>query len=301
MRPPGRRERARAFAGGFALAALLGDFASEARADDLARGDAAWARRAAGERDGLPQPGPIGEALRAYESALAQRPDDLEARWKLLRALHFAGDFAAPAPNRKRELFERGREVAAEGLAVVARQVGSGPPLQDLEPEQVAGRLAAAGVPARDVARFYFWAAVNWGGWSRSVGLSSAVRQGVASRLRDYTEIAIALEPDYEDGGAYRLLGRLHAELPRVPLVTGWVDRDLSIPLVERAYALAPASPGNRLLLALTLLDLAPERSGEARALLRQVASLTPRPSARVEDLAVRQLARDRLGSPEPT
>jgi hypothetical protein len=291
-------ERIRALVRGLALAALCWSFASGARADDLARGDAAWARRAHGERDGLPQPGPIGEALRAYESALAARPDDLEARWKLLRAIHFAGDFTAPPPARKREIFERGRAVAAEGLSVVARKVGAGPPLEDMAPELVAGRLAAVGVPSSDVARFYFWAAVNWGGWSRTVGLVNAVRQGGVSRLHEYTEISIALEPDYEDGGAYRLLGRLHAELPRVPLVTGWVDRDLSIPLVERAYALAPATPGNQLLLALTLLDLAPERSGEARALLREVVSLTPRPSFRIEDLAVRELARERLGEP---
>ena len=80
-----------------------------------------------------------------------------------------------------------------------------------------------------------------------------------------------------------------------MPFVSGWVDRDQALPLVERAYTLAPANPGNRLLLALTLLDLAPERRREALDLLDQVARLTPRPSMRIEDLAMRKEAQDRL------
>jgi hypothetical protein len=76
-----------------------------------------------------------------------------------------------------------------------------------------------------------------------------------------------------------------------------WVDRDQAIPLIERAYALAPANPGNRLLLALFLLDLAPERRGEALGLLSQVAQLTPRPSMQIEDLAMQRQARERLSA----
>jgi hypothetical protein len=58
---------------------------------------------------------------------------------------------------------------------------------------------------------------------------------------------------------------------------------------------MSPAHPGNRLLLALTLLDLAPERRSEALDLLQQVEGLTPRPSMRVEELAMRKQARERL------
>jgi hypothetical protein len=79
--------------------------------------------------------------------------------------------------------------------------------------------------------------------------------------------------------------------------VTGWVDRDLALPMVERAYAMAPANPGNRLLLALTLLDLVPERRDEAIDLLDQVGRLEPRSSMLIEDLAMRREAQERLAS----
>lgn len=280
---------------GLLLIALFGLTAFEARADDLVRGDAAWARRAEGERDGRPLPGPIHAALGAYEAALTARPDHLEARWKLLRALHFAGDFTEKDEVERRAIFERAREVSEDGLGRLARAVSSGEPLDAANLETLREQLEAAEVRATDAARLYFWAAVNWGAWSRVVGLLGAVRQGVANRLHRYTSVAVALEPEYEDGGPLRLLGRLHAELPRVPFLSGWVDRSQAVPLVESAYALAPENPGNQLLLALTLLDLAPERRDGALDLLERVGRLTPRPSMRIEDLAMREQATRRL------
>jgi tetratricopeptide (TPR) repeat protein len=277
------------------LITLLGLGSLGAQADDVMRGDAAWARRAEGEREGRPSPDPIGEALEAYEAALSASPGDLEARWKLLRALHFAGDFSGRDAKERRAVFDRAREASEAGLERLEREVGAGERLGATDLETLGERLDAAGLKTSDVARLYFWAAINWGAWSRVVGLLGAVRQGVANRLYRYTSLAVALEPGYEDGGPPRLLGRLHAELPRVPFLSGWVDRSKAIPLVESAYALAPEDPGNRLLLALTLLDLAPERRNEALDLLRQVERLTPRPSMRIEDLAMRKQALRRL------
>ncbi len=233
----------------------------------------------------------------SYERAFAERPQSLAACWKLVRALYFAGYFVASDPADSRRRFERAQQISEQGHDLLAQQVGAGVRLDELAPDSIRARLAATGFERSDVARFYFWSAVDWGAWSRTVGLLSAVRQGVANRLYRYTSIAIALEPDYEDGGPLRLMGRLHAELPRVPFVSAWVDRTQAMPLVERAHALAPANEGNRLLLALTLLDLVPERRAEAIALLKQVEALTPRPFMRIEDLAVRKQARERLAA----
>lgn len=275
------------------LLAALALAAPVARAQDLARADAAWAERDRDARDGVARPGPIRAALGLYEDALAARPDDLEARWKLLRALHFAGDFSEQSEPGRRALFERATRAAEAGLERLAARTG-GVRLEELGPEAVAARVAAAGLDRRDVARLYFWAAIDWGAWSRTRGLLAAVGEGVANRLHDYTQVALALEPGYEDGAALRLLGRLHAELPRVPFVSGWVDRERALPLVEQAYAMDPEHPGNQLLLALTLLDLAPARHDEALALLARVKELTPRPDERVEDLSLRDAARER-------
>lgn len=275
-------------AGGTAAASAPGD-------SPLERGDVAWSQRHRGAGDGGPAPGPIEAAIAAYDEALAREPGGLEARWKLLRALHFAGEFVAGDEAASRRRFERATDVAEEGMRRLARRTGDGVRLDELAPDEAERRIARSGLDRRDVARLHFWAAIDWGAWSRSVGLLEAVREGVAGRLHRYTRLAIELEPGYEEGGPLRLLGRLHAELPRVPFLTGWVDRDRALPLVTRAYEMAPENPGNRLLLALTLLDLAPERRDQALELLRDVARLEPRPPMRAEDLEMKREARERL------
>jgi hypothetical protein len=260
----------------------------------LARGDAAWADRARGASEDRATPGPILESVRAYASVVETRPDSLEARWKLLRSLHFAGTFSSAGDAERRGQLARATRVAETGLDRLAERTG-GMRLDALDPGSLADRLAATRISPSDVARLHFWAALAWGSWSRTAGLLSVVREGVADRLHRYARVSLALEPGYEDGGAYRLLGRLHATLPRVPFLSGWVDRERAIPLVERAYAIAPQHPGNRLLLGLTLLDLAPQRRSEALELLDQVEGLTPRPGMRVEDLTLRREAGERL------
>jgi len=285
---------------GRAAALLLAALVSLAAfADDLARGDAAWERRAEGATDGQPRPGPIQESIAACDAALSARPESLEARWKLLRALHFAGEFVVAEEDAKRARFERGIAVADAGLAQLTERAGAGRPLHELPPQELEAALEEAGLARRDVARLYFWAAIHWGAWSRTVGLLEAVREGVADRLRDYARVTVALEPAYEEGGAFRLLGRLHAELPDIPFLTGWVDRGKAIPLLERAREIDPDHPGNRLLLAITLLDLAPDRRAEAIALLEEVARGPLPPEMPVEAHSIREEARARLAELE--
>jgi hypothetical protein len=276
------------------LGARVADVSAGAPVADVTAGDAAWAARAEGALEGRPLPEPIRSSLDAYERALADRPHSLEVRWKLVRSLHFAGTFTARDEDAKRQAFERAAGIADEGLDWLAERVGDGASLDELGPALLRARLDAAGLSARDVARLHFWSALSWGAWSRTVGLLSAVRQGVAGRLHRYASVALALEPGYDEGGPYRLLGRLHARLPRVPFLSGWVERERAIPLLEAGYALAPENPGNQLLLAVTLLELAPERRSEAIALLDAVADLDPRPEMRIEDLAMRDEARER-------
>lgn len=262
----------------------------------VSRGDAAWEARARDARDGLASPEPVLESIAAYQAALDAQPDSWSARWKLMRSLHFHGRFATEPPDAQRAIFERGTRVADEGFDLLAARVGEGDErLDEREPETLAADLRAAGIPTTDVARLYFWAALNWGSWTGTVGLLPAVREGVAGRLHRYTRVTLLLEPSYDYGGAYRLLGRLHAVLPRVPFLSGWVDRDQAVPLIEQAWRLAPEHPGNELLLALTLLEREPERRPEALEMLARVEAIELRPAMEIEDLAIREEARQRL------
>lgn len=257
----------------------------------LARGDAAYARRGEGQRDGRAAPEPISEAVSAYEAALEAAPQDLEAAWKLLRALFFQAEYAAPDEAARKAVLAGARDRARMAEARLADRIGAGPLFGSEASEPVVAALR--GIP--HAVPICFWSAVVIASWARDANPMVAVGQGVAESLRRHAELVIALDPAYEAGGAHRLLGRIHAEVPRIPFVTPWVQRERAIGELRQAHALAPDDPWNQLLLGMTLLELAPGEKPQALQLLQQVARVAPRPDRAVEDLGVGRMARDAL------
>ncbi len=257
-------------------------------------GDEAWLRRAAAE-----SANPTGPADREALAAIScfRRARDLDAErlethWKLLRALWFAGEFASDGSDLRARRFSEARSAAETGLGRLERRLGRAPREASVEEH----RAALAENERNDAAQLHFWAALAWGSWSRGQGLLATVREGVASRMRDHARIAVGLAPRVERGGPQRLLARLHTSLPRVPFVTGWVDRQEGLRWAERAHAIEPGFAGNQLALAITLLDLGRhDRRPEAIRLLRTAAAAEPAGPDRIEEEAIRDEAARRL------
>jgi hypothetical protein len=256
--------------------------ASQEAADDVARGDAAWSRRAEGHPPGKGRaaPGPIGEAIAAYERAREQQPDRLEIDWKLLRAVHFQGEFVAATRQDKQAIFGRGRDLAEAALDKLSRRVGGRARLDAMTP--AAAAKALAGVP--EAAALHLWAGIHWGLWGDNFGRLAAARQGVGDRIRRDSEVVIAIDERFENAGGHRLLGRLHTLAPRVPFLTGWVDRGKAVAELRRAVALAPDFPLNSVFLADALLQYQPDKAAEARQLLRRELARAPAADRVVED-----------------
>jgi tetratricopeptide (TPR) repeat protein len=248
-------------------------------AGSLARGDAAWGDRIDLSR-GVADRVAVEAALSAYREGLERAPGSLEAHWKVLRALYFEGEYVAGDEAARRSAFSQGKALSSEALALLDEAAGR--PLDDLPLEE----LAAAVPDPSGAARVYFWTAVVWGKWADTVGKLAAARQGVAGKIRDWAEKVIALDEGYEHGGGHRLLGRLHTEAPRIPFVTGWVDRDRAVSELERALEIDPLDPLNRLYLGEALWRFRPRQRARARALLR---SVVEDPGAPEEVLAWKQ------------
>ena len=261
----------------------------------LERGDEAARRRAEGHRGSRALPGPIGEAVAAYEEALAAQPDDLEVRVKLLSALYFQGEFTLSKALDQHALFERALDVASEGMAQLARGLAYADASEENRPrlvEHLSDQPEAAGI--------YFWSAVYWGLWSRHAGKFEAASKGVADKIRDYSELVIALDDRYENAGGHRVLGRLHTEAPRIPLITGWVDRDVAISELERAVERAPNDLRAHLFLAEALLKFDASRRDEAMDRLRWLVRQSPNPELLVEEIQVLEEAEQLLAEYEP-
>ncbi|MEE8367392.1 MAG: hypothetical protein V3S30_03665 [Thermoanaerobaculia bacterium] len=245
----------------------------------IEQGDAAWNDRATGHSGSRAASGPIGEAVHFYELAVGTDPKHLEARWKLLRALYFQGEFAVPKHDAKLEIFMRGKELAEESIDILAAPVGG----RDLFKQSTSIEIARLLAGQPDAASIYHWAAAHWGLVGRVGGIFAAVRQGVAQRVRDYALITTALDERIENAGGHRILGRLHTEAPRIPFITGWVDHQLAITELERAVELVPDDLLSRLYLVEALMKFSKHRRGEALSMLDDLLTDSPDPRWIVE------------------
>jgi hypothetical protein len=289
-RRPASRSRGRGIAAAALFAVLAAPLAPPAGAAAperalLEQADRVWSRRAEGF-DGEHATREAAEAaVAAYEAALAAAPDDLEAIWKLERALHYQGEFTRLPAAKRARLWERGTKLAERAIRILHRGDGS---WSERDPES----FAASVEDRATAAAVHFWAAVHWGLWGETKGALPAVRKGIARRIRDHARFAIALDETYERAGPHRLLGRLHAVAPRVPFFTGWISRDEAARHLERAVELAPEDVYNRLYLAELRLELEPQERAEIEAELRAIASAPAGSEHPVEDARARRAAR---------
>jgi tetratricopeptide (TPR) repeat protein len=254
-------------------------------AEALAGADEQYARRAEGARGALALPGPVEEAIAGYRRALSLRPDSTEARYRLVRALFFRAAFCRSGKQERRRLFEEARRIGEEGVARLDAAVSGR--------EGAARAAALREVPGSG--EVLFWAAVAWGEWALGRSRLVAVRAGAPRRIRDLAQLVIEVDPDLEEGGGYRVLGRLHDQSPSIPFVTGWVSRETSLRCLRRAYAAFPDNTVNQYFLAEAILRHQPSSREEARTLLARLAAATPKEEYRVEDAHYAALARDLL------
>jgi hypothetical protein len=245
-------------------------------------GDAEYARRGENARGGMADPAHIEAALVHYRAALAEDPASILARARLMRALFFRAAFCPASGEVRLRLLEEAR---ATGDAAIGR----------LEPGPAAPDRIARLKATPNAIDLYFWGAASWGEWALARGKLAAVHQGAAARTRDLAATVRDIDPAFEEGGGDRILGRLHDQTPRIPLLTGWVSHRAAIEHLERALARGPVNSVNRVFLAEALLDHAPERKAEARRLLEACVATPPRPEYAVEDARYAEIARARL------
>ncbi len=264
--------------------------ADTAAADLLAEADRLWAARGEGATSGEVPPARIEPVIAACRKAIELDPDSLEGSWRLMRALYFKGEHTTHVPEEQKRIFEEGKKVGEEALGVVRKKVSlaTGRPVGKDGP--VALAPAAKAIPG--AAATFLWTGINWGKWALVFGKTAAARQGAAAKIRDDAEAVILIDPDFEEGAGYRLLGRVHHQTPSIPFITGWASRSQAIKNLRIAKEKGPRHFYNRLYWAEVLHDYEPSRRDEAKKTLEALVADTPSAALLVEDLRVQEESR---------
>ncbi|HEY2797123.1 MAG TPA: hypothetical protein VGK26_04480 [Thermoanaerobaculia bacterium] len=257
-------------------------------------GDRWYGRRQEGRNGSIASPGPINQAIANYDEA-ARAPDQLEARWKLARALYFKGVYTGLDQDSRRAVFEKAKRVSEEAIALLNKGIaGNVEDVQDvlkLGPNFLAGKLK----DRSEAPPTYFWAAVAWGQWALAKGKVDAAKAGAAETIRDYALTVIGLDPDFEEGGGYRIVGRLHDQAPWIPFVTGWVSESEGIKYLRLALDKDQRNFVNRHFLAEALHKGDAKAQAEALSLEESIVNDSPSPQHLVEDLKIQDDARANL------
>ena len=263
-----------------ALVVALAVSCTSARADTplpetvetrIAQAEARYAQRALDARGELAAPAQVEAAIVAFRRALVLAPESIPARTGLLRALFFRGGFCGEAGATQKATFEEAKRLAEESM-------------RRLEARAAALRAASRLEAMRQIpgaAGLAFWSAVAWGQWSLDHKVAAAW-QGAAAKVRDLGGLALALDPGYEQGSPYLMIGRLHAEAPKIPFLTGWVSRQKALDSLRQALAVSPGNTGRPVLPRRCPLEIRPEEPARGHPAARDLP--LPARAARVPD-----------------
>ena len=133
-----------------------------------------------------------------------------------------------------------------------------------------------------DSPAFRFWYLVNLGSWAEEYGVISAAREGVADLMRKHSKKIISLDPEFENGGGYFMLGAVHYKSPYIPFILSWPDNDKAISYLSKSINIGEAIPNQKVYFAQALYK--DGKKNEAIKLLEEVANMQPSTDERVRD-----------------
>ena len=232
--------------------------------NELEKGIALYNQRLEGSVKSSARPEPITNAIIHFQYALKNAATETDAALYLLKSYYFRGKYVHKDKEKQKLDFSKGKELGEEYIKKYP-----------------------------DSAPFQFWYLVNLGSWSEVYGIITAAREGVADLMKKHSKIIISLDPEYENGGGYFMLGAVHFKSPDIPFFLSWPDNDKAITYLTKALTIGEETPNQKVYLAQALY-----RDGQKKRaikILKDVASMTPSTSEIVRDWEQIELAEQLL------
>jgi len=232
--------------------------------NELEKGIALFNQRLEGSVKSSAKPEPITNAISHFQYALKNSATETDAELYLLKSYYFRGKYVHKDKKKQKSDFNRGKEL---GEKYIKKYPDSAP--------------------------FRYWYLVNLGSWSEVYGIITAAREGVADLMREHSEIIISLDPEYENGGGYFMLGAVHFKSPYIPFFLSWPDNSDAIKYLTKALNIGEATPNQKVYLAQALYK--DGQKNRAIDILKEVANMQPSTEETVRDWEQIELAEQLL------
>ena len=213
-----------------------------------------YSKRQDGSKGTLASTENIDKAIKQFSSALLSPESEKDAALYLLKSYYYKAEFAVQDKEEKKNIFNEGK---ALGEKYIEKYPTS--------------------------AEFRYWYLVNLGSWAQVYGILTAAREGVSDLMKTHSEKIIELDPEYQNGGGYFMLGAVHFKSPYIPFLLSWPDNDDAIKYLQLSVDTGNAEMNQKNYLAQALSK--DGRAKKARALLTEVINTEPSTATLVEDL----------------
>ena len=231
---------------------------------DMELGITAYNKRAEGSTGATAQRGPIDEAINYFGKAAKSPENELDAGIYLLHSYYFKGKFVLKDENSQKETFNKGKALAEK---LIKKYPDSG--------------------------ALRYWYLVNLGSWAEVYGIITAAREGVADIMRTQSLKIIELDPNYQNGGGYFMLGAVHFKSPRIPFFLSWPSNDEAVKYLNKAFETGRSTPNQTVYLARALKKDGLDK--RARNLLQELVAAPLLSEELVENAEQKELAKKLL------
>ncbi|HDP98392.1 MAG TPA: tetratricopeptide repeat protein [bacterium] len=191
----------------------------------LEKADSLWEKRGENfdQQTLLADSAYINQAIQGYKQLIqtADGAEKEEAIWKLIRAYYFKGKHTTHDKEMKKAIYDLGKELGEQGL----QQFPDSPGIN-------------------------LFLAIVWGVWGEEYGILAAARKGVAGKIKDLCEKTIELDPEFDEGGGYRVLGRVYFKAPKIWPILRWPSKEKSVEILEKSLEISPKNLNTRQFLA---------------------------------------------------
>ena len=232
--------------------------------NELEKGITYFNQRLEGSVKSSAKPEPITNAINNFQHALKNAATETDAALYLLKSYYFRGKYVHKDKEKQKFDFSKGKEL---GEKYIKKYPDSAP--------------------------FQYWYLVNLGSWSEVYGIITAAREGVADLMKEHSEIIISLDPEYENGGGYFMLGAVHFKSPYIPFLLSWPDNDDAIKYLTKALNIGEATSNQKVYLAQAMYK--DGQNNRAIDMLKEVANMQPSTEETVRDWEQIELAKQLL------